>query len=107
MNQAKYFPWAMMVLNLLMSGTGALFFPFLGIAVGHTYYFLLEVFPLTAHMDLIITPKILIDFFGQGYNAGGAQAFVPPGRPGGGQGGGAGFGGGYNWGGGGRVLGAQ
>jgi hypothetical protein len=38
-------PWMLLGFRFLMSGNGGLVMPGLGIAVGHLYYFLIDVMP--------------------------------------------------------------
>lgn len=90
-----------------------------GIALGHAFYFLVDVYPLVYGRDVLHTPQFLIDYFGVG-------EYVPPVEPVGGYGGGGGGfaspgsarppsdpasssarrSGGHNWGSGGQRLGA-
>ena len=37
-----------------------------GIAIGHVYYFLADVYPQVSGKDILMTPKFLIDLFGIG-----------------------------------------
>lgn len=116
--KALWLPFAYLALTVLMGN------PFWdvvhGIAVGHLYYYLVDVVPLVYGKDVLQTPQFLIDYFGVGEyvppvpvanNANNARntGFAAPGnvnaptdparRNTGG--------GGYNWGGGGRSLGAN
>lgn len=109
--KAFYLPWALIALNILMGNS--IFVLMLGIITGHIFYFLHYIAPTTMQLDIIRTPRFVIDWFG--YRP-------PPARParpaqgGFGGGGGGGHGGdggqpqaarphaGHNWGGG-RVLG--
>lgn len=99
---APYFPWAYIALSMF---TGAPFNDMLhGLAVGHLYYFLVDVVPQVYGKDILVTPHFLIDQFGIGEFQAEAPAREPApqqGAAGGGNGGGAvRGGGGYNWGGG-------
>ena len=86
----------------------------LGIASGHAYYFLVDIYPATQGKDLIHTPNWLIAFCHRRVSGG---AYVPPAAtntrnnnmraPGRVNPPNANPGGGYNWGGGGRALGTQ
>ena len=79
----------------------------MGIGVGHLYYFAIEVLPDAYGVDVVKTPRALIDACGGGGGApvtasGGVRGAAPPGRrapP-------APPRGGHNWGGG-RVLGER
>lgn len=109
---APYFPWAYIALSMF---TGAPFNDMLhGLAVGHLYYFLVDVVPQVYGKDILLTPQFLIDQFGVGEFRPEAPTREPEpqgvggGAAGGGNGGragGGGGGGGYNWGGGGQALG--
>ena len=77
-----------------------------GLAIGHLYYFLVDVVPQVQGKDLLVTPRFLIDYFGIGeYRPEEPRLARVPGNqdaPAAGQGGG---GGGHAWGGGGQRLG--
>ena len=115
--KAIYLPFATLGLELLM---GHLYSDILhGIAVGHVYYFLVDVVPLVYGKDVLHTPQFLIDKLGVGayvapapaVNAGGRMGGIgnntwqapgrvnPPTNP-------AGPSRGYNWGSGGQRLGS-
>lgn len=57
--KSLYLPWAYVAMRLFMGGsiTEAV----IGIAVGHLYYFFVEVFPLSHGYTLIRTPKFCLD----------------------------------------------
>ena len=101
--QAIYLPFAYLALSVFMGNS---YMDLLhGIAMGHIYYFLVDVVPQVYGKDILTTPKFLIDYFGIGeYRP--QQAPMMQARPAGGD-----FaapargGGGYNWGGEGRPLG--
>lgn len=58
--QALYLPWVYLALRLLM---GNPVMPGLyGVGVGHFYYFLADVLPLSHNIDMIKTPGMLIRF---------------------------------------------
>lgn len=117
--QALHLPFALLGLTMCMGN------PFVdmmhGFAIGHLYYFLVDVVPVVYNKDVLRTPQFLIDYFGVGtyqpeptptqntgrtMGASGGSVFNAPGRvnppanpglrrrPGAG----GGFGGGYNWG---------
>jgi len=110
---AAMLPFAVLGLNLIMGNPWTDIAQ--GMAMGHVYYFLVEVVPIMYQKDIIHTPNFLIDFFGVG------EYTAPPpvvtgntsggsvgggGRPsGGGSGSSGGGSSGYNWGNGGRALG--
>lgn len=105
---AIYLPFAYVALTLFMGNP--IHFMLHGIAIGHIYYFLVDVVPAVYGKDVLHTPQFLIDWFGVGeyiQGPGGANApDAPPAAPRGGNGGGGG-GGRHPWGGGGRALGTQ
>lgn len=114
--QAIWLPFAYLALTVFM---GNPYFGLIhGLAIGHLYYFLVDVFPQVYGKDILVTPYFLIDRFGVGEyrpdrplrdpnNARPGDPRAPPAAGGGGAGAGAagGGGGGHNWGGGGRPLG--
>jgi len=104
---AAMLPFAVLGINVLMGN------PWLeiahGIAMGHLYYFLVDVVPQVYGKDYLHTPDFLINFFGVGQYVAPVAANVTTQDGGvrslGAQGGGGG--GGYNWGSGGQTLGSQ
>ena len=110
--KSLYMPWFYVALRLLMGGS--VFEPLVGIAVGHLYYFLIQILPISHGYNLIKTPKFCLDIIsyatGAGYQMPPTPARVPV-APGAAQ---AGpqvqafprMGTGYNWGRG-RTLGAN
>lgn len=52
--------------------------PLLGIAVGHLYYFLVDILPDLHDIDLLHTPKFLVDIFGWGTEGSGVRMERPP-----------------------------
>merc|ERR1711871_92046 len=106
--KAAVFPFALMGLHLATGND--VWSDVYGLAVGHCYYFLQEVYPTMYGKDIIHTPNFVISLchrlkIGGGYvnpnaNSTAPRGVPPPGRvrpP---------TGGGYNWGGGGRTLGS-
>jgi len=90
--KGKFLPFAYLALNVLMGGP---YFDILhGIAVGHLYYFLVDVVPQVYGKDVLHTPQFLIDQLGIGEYV----TPVPEARLGGGANrtGGAAFGGARN-----------
>lgn len=99
---AVYIPWVMISIKVLIGAS--IFLPLLGIAVGHMFYFLVDVLPDLHNIDLLQTPQFLINTLGWGSDNSGVSmdrpnmpapgAVQPPrdiprtGRPGGGWGGG-------------------
>lgn len=72
--KAIHLPFAYVVLSVLMGG---LYSDLLhGIAVGHLFYFLVDVVPIVYGKDYLHTPQFLIDQLGVG-------AYVPPAAAGG------------------------
>lgn len=107
---AMYLPFAYVAFTVFLGG--AYMDMLHGMAIGHVYYFLADVFPQVQGRDLLVTPQFLIDYFGIGVyqpTPEPVQRDLPPGRQapqtGGTSGGGGGGGGGHNWGSGGRPLG--
>lgn len=116
-----YLPWVYVAIRLVMGG--AITEPLMGIAVGHLYYFLVDVMPTVHRINLIKTPKFCVDVVQwatgltpAGQPVPGYTATPPPRAAAGGTPAGAATEGmrqrgnarpaTYNWGGGGRVLGS-
>jgi Derlin-2/3 len=99
--KAIYLPFAYLLLTLSL---GENYMDMLhGIAIGHIYYFLVDVIPLVYGKDVLHTPIFLIDYFGVGeYQPEVAAAARPRPGPAPQRGGG-----GHNWGTGGQQLGAN
>lgn len=57
--KALYLPWVYIAIRLIMGG--AITEPLIGIGVGHLYYFLIEVLPVTHGYNLIRTPRFCVD----------------------------------------------
>jgi Derlin-2/3 len=123
--EAIYLPFAYLALTVFIGGS---YFDVLhGLAIGHLYYFLADVYPQVSGKDILVTPRFLIDRFGIGdYRpaataevranpqqaagappAGGGHVWGGTGRPLGRQGEAAQPAGGHTWGTGGRPLGRQ
>ena len=102
--KAIYLPFGYLALTVLMGNSYADMCH--GLAIGHLYYFLVDVFPQVQGKDILLTPQFLIDYFGIGeYRPEEPRlARVPANQPAA-QGGRGGGGGGYNWGGDGQRLG--
>lgn len=73
--KAIHLPFAYVILSVLMGGMYADLLH--GIACGHLFYFLVDVFPLVYGKDMLHTPQFLIDQLGIG-------AYVAPAAPAGG-----------------------
>lgn len=58
--KSVYLPWAYVAMRLLMGGS--ITEPLIGIAVGHLYYFLVAIFPISHGRNLIVTPAFCSDF---------------------------------------------
>jgi Derlin-2/3 len=109
--QAIYLPFAYLAFSVFI-GNSYLDMIF-GMAIGHIYYFLVDVVPGVYGKDVLTTPQFLMDYFGVGeYRpqqpaaaAAAAPRFGGIGGGGGDAGGGGGGGGGHVWGGGGNALG--
>jgi Derlin-2/3 len=105
--EAIYLPFAYLAMTVFM---GNPYYDVLhGLAIGHLYYFLADVYPQVSGKDLLVTPNFLIERFGIGDyrpETGRPIDVRPPNeRAGGAQQ--AATGGGHTWGGGGRPLGRQ
>mmetsp|Transcript_14256 Transcript_14256/g.36461 ORF Transcript_14256/g.36461 Transcript_14256/m.36461 type:complete len:257 (+) Transcript_14256:1-771(+) len=59
---AVYLPWVLVIFDLVMSGSLPILY-LVGIAVGHTYFFLADVLPLTHRVNLIRTPSLLYKMY--------------------------------------------
>jgi Derlin-2/3 len=99
---AIYMPFAYLALSMFMGSP--IHYMIHGIAIGHIYYFLVDVIPTVYGKDILHTPQFLIDFFGVGeyvqaqpLYAAAPRGAANPNEPR--------AGGGHNWGVGGRVLG--
>jgi Derlin-2/3 len=102
---AIYMPFAYVALTMFMGNP--IHFMLHGIAIGHIYYFLVDVIPKVYGKDVLHTPQFLIDFFGVGEyqpQIGQAEPPAPLQRNAGDN---AVGGGRHHWGGGGRTLGTQ
>jgi len=78
--KGMYMPFAYLFLTVVM---GSPWYDMAqGIAVGHIYYFLVDVVPVVYGKDLLHTPQVLIDYFGIGeYTPATAAAAPPPQQP--------------------------
>lgn len=86
--KAIYLPFAYVALNVLMGGAYSDLVH--GIAVGHFYYFIVDVVPLVYGKDYFHTPQFLIDHLGvgayvpaptaEGRGGVGNNTWAPPGR---------------------------
>ena len=112
---AIYLPFAYLALSMFLGGTDVMLH---GMAIGHIYYFLVDVVPKVYGKDVLSTPQFLIDWFGVGVYApqvvGGYLARTRRANTGNNVRGDIGSsynsgrgGGGHNWGGGGRALGRR
>ena len=80
--KAIQFPFAHVLFNVVTCrGISSLVH---GIAVGHLYYFLVDVFPVVYGKDILHTPQILIDVFGGegGSMSAGYDMYRPKGKAG-------------------------
>jgi len=114
--KALYLPWVYMLIRIVMGG--AITEPLIGVGVGHLYYFVIEILPVTPGYNLgpvIYTPKFCTQLVGWCNNAVPAGPPPPSRQQAGAAAGAAGNrqpfpqmgAGGYNWGGGGRTLGTR
>ena len=58
--KAVYLPWVYVALRLLMGGS--ITSPLVGIAVGHVYFFLVQIFPTLFQSTILRTPKFCLSF---------------------------------------------
>lgn len=58
--KALYLPWVFTGIRLVMGGSITV--PLVGIAVGHLYYFLVDILPRTNGLNIIKTPRFCVDF---------------------------------------------
>lgn len=72
---AVYVPWVMVAINVVL-GAGV-FEPLLGIAVGHLFYFLVDILPDLHDIDLLKTPEFLVSILGWGRPGSGVERSVP------------------------------
>jgi Derlin-2/3 len=56
--QSMYLPWVYLLLRMLMGGS--ILMPLVGVAVGHVYFFAVEVMPLTHGISWVRTPDFCI-----------------------------------------------
>lgn len=68
---APFVPWVMVAFRVLTGSS--IFLPLLGIAVGHLFYFLVDVLPDLHDIDLLHTPKFLVNTFGWGAEGSGVS----------------------------------
>lgn len=76
--QAVYIPWVMLTLDLVLSGS--IVHGLVGIAVGHLYYFLVDVLPDLHDIDLLKTPEFLVRWLGWGTEGPGVHRSAPQSR---------------------------
>eukprot|EP01121_Diplochlamys_sp_Union-15-3_P009647 TRINITY_DN2632_c0_g2_i1.p1 TRINITY_DN2632_c0_g2~~TRINITY_DN2632_c0_g2_i1.p1 ORF type:complete len:252 (-),score=39.40 TRINITY_DN2632_c0_g2_i1:11-667(-) len=74
---APYLPWVILGLELTIDKSGSIY-DLMGIAVGHLYYFLEDVYPRTSGRRLLKTPGILKQIFDPPVGAPVNLAAVPP-----------------------------
>jgi len=55
--KAMYLPWVLLAWTLLLGGVPVS--EFIGICVGHLYYFLEHLYPVTSGVNILKTPQIL------------------------------------------------
>lgn len=65
---APYLPWVLLLFSLLVGNSAAV--DLLGVAAGHTYYFLEDWYPLLTGRRLLKTPSILLAAFRERDEAG-------------------------------------
>lgn len=75
--KSLYLPWAYVALKIVMGSSAAN--ALVGIAVGHVYYFLVDVLPRSHGVNVIVTPKFCIDIASYCNSLGSAQPVgIPP-----------------------------
>jgi len=78
--KALYLPWVYMAIRVVMGGSPTAIL--IGIAIGHLFYFLVEVVPAKHGVELVRTPQWCVDFlqWASGQSQGNPSVFAPPGR---------------------------
>ncbi|CAM9544608.1 unnamed protein product [Pylaiella littoralis] len=74
---ALFVPWVMIAMRVCMGSS--VFHGLLGIAIGHLFYFLVDVLPDLHDIDLLRTPKIFVDVLGWGQEGSGVSMQAPGG----------------------------
>jgi len=69
--KAAYFPWVLIGFNFLMGGSPIL--EIIGVIIGHIYFYLEDVYPLTGGRRVLQTPQFLLNIFPPLYGGGGPQ----------------------------------
>lgn len=72
---AVYVPWVLVSISMLLGAS--IFLPLLGIAVGHLFYFLVDVLPDLHDIDLLHTPQLFVKLLGWGTERTGVQMHPP------------------------------
>jgi Derlin-2/3 len=78
--KALYLPWVYMGIRVLLGGSPTLIL--VGIAIGHLFYFLVDVVPTQHGYTLVKTPKFCVDFmtWASGSTQGNPNVYIPPAR---------------------------
>lgn len=72
---ATFVPWVMLALTFFVGRP--IFLALMGIAIGHLFYFLVDVLPDSHNVDLLHTPKFLVNFLGWGAEGSGVHVQPP------------------------------
>lgn len=66
--KAFYLPWALLVMDIMFGAPVAALVPdVIGIGVGHLYYFLTTLYPMSTGRQLITTPQWLTNYMARWY----------------------------------------
>ncbi|CAN0235856.1 unnamed protein product [Ectocarpus fasciculatus] len=68
---ALYVPWVMIAMRVVLGSS--IFMALLGIAVGHLFYFLVDVLPDLHDIDVLQTPQFLVNMLGWGREGSGVS----------------------------------
>jgi len=69
--KAAYLPWVLIIFTTLMGGNPIM--QIIGVLVGHVYFYLTDIYPLTGGRRLLATPQFFLNWFPREYGGG-----VPP-----------------------------
>eukprot|EP00752_Nemacystus_decipiens_P014205 g12634.t1 len=72
---APFVPWVMLAIKFFLMKS--IFLALMGIAIGHLFYFLVDVLPDLHDVDLLHTPRFLADWLGWGAEGSGVHVQRP------------------------------
>lgn len=75
---APFVPWVMLAVSCFLGNS--VFLALMGIAIGHLFYFVANVLPDVYDVDLLHTPKFLVNWLGWGGEGSGVYMEPPPQR---------------------------